>query len=86
MAISYHSHGELIQKGSALRWTQKVLLAVEEGELGSPGSVKKGLRKMVRKELGLENERELGTWRCVTKRTVSGNKRSFHLPGMQFTR
>ena len=29
---------------------------------------------------------ELGTWRCVTKRTVSGNKRSFHLPGMQFTR
>lgn len=59
---------------------------MEEGELGSPESVKNGLRKMVRKELGHENERELGMWRCVIKRTVSGNKKSFHLPGMQFTR
>lgn len=40
MAISYCSHKELIQKGTALGGTWKVLWAVEEGEFGFPGRVK----------------------------------------------
>lgn len=74
--VSFVATRDYLQKGTALGWTRKVLWAVEGGRICFSWKCQ---LEVVAKELGLGNETELGTWWCVTKRTVSFKSHIFTL-------